>query len=128
MMPDPQKIFKYGFFAMIVVLILMLVFKGRTSGDKLYEQVLEDKIELLNHDISVLDDKNRLLQVEINVLSDSLGILDQKAKENENKRKAAINYYEKRIKALNDLTVHELDSFFAARYRFSSDTAEASSH
>jgi hypothetical protein len=123
-----DKIFKYGFFAVIVIAILAYVFKGIPGETKAYiEKLEEEKIEL-NENISRLEGDNRRIVTNIALKMDTIRILESDLAEIENKRIAAIKYYEKRIRNIDGLTVHGLDSLFAARYRFSSDTTEEDSN
>ena len=113
---NSQKIFKYGFFVLIVAIIAILTLRGEPDGNKLYVDQLHEQIEALEDDILLLDDKNDLLQGKNSVLSDSLNILFRETKEIELQKRRAIRYYEKKINLAKSLTTNELDSFFIKRY------------
>ena len=113
------NIFKYGFFVLIVVIILIVVFKGRSQGDKLYIDTLHEQIDGLNEKISHLDDENTRIATSLALKMDSISVLRSEVAQIENKRIAAIRYYEKRIRDIDNITVHGLDSLFAERYGLS---------
>ena len=123
-----QSVYKYGFFALICVVIVVLTLKGRTQGDKLYLNTLETKIEVLEGDIQALDALNSNLKSDILILTDSVESLEQETLKLEGKRRAAIKYYEKKLTAINSYTVTDLDSFFTERYGFGSDSTQAGSN
>lgn len=123
-----DNIFKYGFFALIVVVILVYVFKGIPGETKAYIKKLEEEKIELNENISRLEDDNRRIVTNIELKMDSIRILESDLAEIENKRIAAIKYYEKRIRNIDNLTVHGLDSLFAERYGLRSGATEEDSH
>ena len=111
-----KDVYKYGFFSLIIAIIVILIFQGRSDGDHLYEDELQSRIETLDTDIGALSGENEVLRLEIGVHEDSLRILGMETEDLEYKRKAAIQYYEKRIRVIEHYSVTQLDSFFTARY------------
>lgn len=123
-----DNIFKYGFFIMIAVTILVYVFKGQGSDGKEYLEELEKQKAYYETIIKGLEDSIDIRDARIISLSHDLKVERGIAQDAINKRKAAIRYYEKRIKARDNLTTHELDSIFAKRYGLNSSTPETDSH
>ena len=111
-----NNIFKYGFFILVIAIILIVVFKGEGDGNKLYVQELENKIERLNDVNSLLEAKNSQIITDIGLKMDSIAVLESEVAEIENKRIAAIKYYEKRINNIDKFNVIQLDSSFTTRY------------
>ena len=122
-----DKVFKYGFFALIVVVILVYVFKGIPGETKAYIERLEEERKELNEKITDLEGDNRKIVTELALKKDSIRILESDLVEIEHKRISAIKYYEKRIRNIDHLTVHGLDSLFATRYGLGSGTSEEDS-
>jgi predicted nuclease with TOPRIM domain len=120
--------YKYGFFALIVVVILVYVFKGQGSDGREIIKKYEQEVKVLQDEIDVLQDKNDSIRGRMANYNDSLRVLRSETTRIEKRRKAAIRYYEKRIKAIDDLHVHELDSLFASRYGFGSSPPESDSN
>ena len=129
---NQNNIFKYGFFALIAVIIAILMLKGDSDESKLYIDTLHEQIEVLNEKNSRLSEQNNQIAVDLDLKSDSIAVLSVDIAEIKQKRTSAIRYYEKRISNIDNLTTHELDSFFIARYggndTTGSDTTEVDSH
>jgi len=121
-------IFKYGFFAMIALVIIVYMFKGIPGDTKAYIKSLEEEKKELNEKVSRLEGEIRNIITELEIKNDSLRLEQEVSEEWRNKRLAAIKYYEKRIKARDNLATHQLDSIFAERYGFSSSPSEESSN
>lgn len=111
-----NDIFKYGFFILIAVVIGILIFQGQSDGDKLYENELKDHIKAQDEIISRLEDENSQISVDLSLKADSIAVLSVDVQKIDNKRKAAIRYYENRIKNIDNLSIPELDSLFKSRY------------
>ena len=113
-----DKIFKYGFFGLIIAIILILMFKGSTGGDKAYIDTLHEQITALEVEKSNLRAQNDNLMAQRIVLNDSLTILDTELSVSEQVNASTIRYYEKKIKDINydSFTDPQLDSSFIARY------------
>lgn len=117
-----DKIFKIGFFVLIAVIILMIVFNGRSDSDQLYIDDLHNKVEALNDENSVLEAENTKIATDLALKMDSIATLEGEVAEIEYKKILLTRYYEKKIRNIDKLNVSQLDSVFAARYRFSGDT------
>jgi hypothetical protein len=125
---DMNTIFKFGFFALIGLVIVVYMFKGIPGETKAYIKELEKQKEELNEKISHLEDDNRRIITNLALKMDSIRILESDVAEIENKRIAAIKYYEKRIRNMDNLNVHELDSLFTERYGLRSGVTEEGSN
>ncbi len=112
-----EKIYRYGFFVLMALVILVFVFKDESSGDNLYIETLESKIERLNMKNAYLDAQNSNIVADIEVKMDSIANLKSEVKRVEYKKTLMKRYYENKINAIDKLNVYELDSAFAARYR-----------
>ena len=121
-----NKFFQYGFFVLLAAAIIAYTFKGR--GDKKYIKSLETQVEQLQVQVDSIQVLNASLEAGIAALSDSIDSLDIRAQEIETKRLNAIRYYEKRLKNINSLTTHQLDSLFAGRYGLGSVDSQEDSH
>jgi len=122
-----DNIFKYGFFIVVALGILAYVFKGRSAEDNTLIDSLHKEISTLNISIDSLEVAFTQLDKENKVLLDSIVIIESDLIEINEQRVAAIKYYEKRIRNIDNLTTHELDSLFTERYRLSgSDPQEDS--
>lgn len=111
-----NKIFKFGFFALIAVIIVILSFKGSTEGDDLYLDELESKVKSLNVINSRLEDENSIISTQLEFKMDSISVLKSEVAEIEYKKILLTKYYEKKIRAIDKLNVSQLDSVFANRY------------
>ena len=123
-----DSVFKYGFFLLLAGLVVSLMLRGSTDVDEQYLNTLHEKLEALEAEVTTLEATNSVLKDKIIVLEDSVVILDNRSQELENKRKAAIRYYEKRLRSIDNLTTHELDSIFAERYGFNGSSSEEDSN
>lgn len=118
----------YGFFILLAVSILAYVFKGISPETKQLINKLESEKKELNDKISNLKADNRRIATDIALYIDTLSVLQLDLLDIEIKRIAAIRYYEKRIRNIDNLTIHGLDSLFAERYRLSGSDSEGDSH
>lgn len=125
---DLNTITKYGFFVLLVVIVLILTLDSGADKNKPYVDALEKKIEQLE------DTNKRIMNAFDSVsfalvqMSDSAALLREDNARLDNINKSTVRYYEKKIRNRDRLTTHELDSIFANRYGLSSGPAEASSH
>ena len=111
-----NNLFKYGFFALIAVIILILVFQGRSESDDLYIDELHSKVERLNVINFRLEDEISKIVAELEVKMDSIATLKGEVAEIEYKKILLAKYYEKKIRAIDNLNVSQLDSAFSERY------------
>ena len=112
-----NNFFKYGFFSLIAIIIVIFSFKGTTSSDKLYINELELKVKSLNDINSQLEADNSKIITELAFKMDSIAVLKSEVVEIKHKKILLSRYYEKKIKDINRFSVSELDSAFSARYR-----------
>ena len=109
--------FKYAFFIVISAIIIVFIFKGRTSSDKIYLNELESKVTSLNAINTRLEEQNSKIITDLALKMDSISVLEGEVAEIEYKKILLAKYYERKIKDIDRLNVIELDSAFSARYR-----------
>ena len=111
-----EKIFKYGFFLLAIAVVVMVSFRGPSSGDKLYLEELENKVNVLSKTNLLLEQRNSSISEDLSLKKDSIIVLESEIAEIEYKKILLTRYYEKRIKNIDNLDVSQLDSLFTARY------------
>ena len=115
-MINQQKIFKYGFFALTVAIILILTLRGSSGTDDLYLNTLQDKVEQLEREKLQLSAQISRRNINIEQLENVVASKDREIEDADQRRLRTIRYYETQISNIDDYTATQLDSFFIARY------------
>lgn len=111
-----NNFFKYGFFGLIVVVILLFLFRGRNSGDKLYMQELEDQLE--QKDMKILRLSSEISRNHQNIarLNDSLTHLNNRVLDLKTQEQRILQNNEKQVETIDFVTLPELDSIIRSIY------------
>lgn len=108
-----DNIFKYGFFILIVLVISVWMFKGRS--DKEYIKELETQEVTLNEKILRLEADNRRIITNLALKTDSILVLRSEYTILDEEKPNA-EYHEERINDYNRFFIVQLDSSFTKRY------------
>ena len=113
---NQAKLFKYGFFALIVAIILIVTLRGSSGTDDLYLDTLQEQIDRLEGEKRQLASQiSRKLQ-NIEQLENVIASKDKEIEDADQVRLRTIRYYENQISNIDDYTPGQLDSFFVTRY------------
>ena len=113
---DQAKIFKYGFFALIVAIILIITLRGDSGTDELYLDTLHAKVERLEQEKRQLSSQISRKMQNIDQLENVIASKDKEIVQADQIRLMTIRYYENQISNIDNYSPGQLDSFFIARY------------